>query len=877
MLLSPCLRVVCTLVVLFICVAAPSSRAQQQPADAPGTGSIVGRVVDSESAAPAEGVTVTVTWPAEVGSEPHQETRLTDAQGAFEMPSVPAGRYGIRFTKPGYRESTLGNFEVVAGQPNRADVSLSPETAAAPEPVLPDVEEFVIIASPVAEILAASRMDADELINTMGAAEFEKLAIGDVADALKFVPGVNVVEGQFAVIRGLEDRYSSTLYNSAPGAEPRPRPPVGPARPLPVRHRERSRRREDLRSGSAEQLLRRLDQHPHARLPRGVRAQAERRHRLQQPNAWDRFLEFDERLADRQRRRTAGTPSRATFGALLGGRTRGSSIARSASRRSSTTRSTTRPRRASRRARAEALPQPGFQPCQPGDVPDRAGDLALGELVAQQRQVRPHRERALGAAHRLRAASASTSTKRRPQARRLRRSTRTARTTIGAAQGERLPPGLRLQRGSPQLQADGEEIQPQRVRRLRHASTRGSRGACGLSPTATPSRGPLWFASFIESKSFETERDLAALPAQRRPPGRARSRGCTQLGGATMRRPRRTRPRSARGTSSSPTTTRSCRRRSSPSTLDDLGPGRFAANSGLVSSRTTSTRTRTSAASTRSTRPTSRRPLDARGEHRRLVRAREARRQLDASSRARRSAAAAVRDLRRHAPRSSAENDLRLTSIARRTAQISATREGPTSRSARSRRGTSASRAPSGRTSICSAASASSRSSSSRSTIRSRASCASGRPRPSRRPTSSSIGSTIRRAARSSSRRRPARSSTTSSSASRCRSTRSPASSISSTSRASDRALVNGEIDETQAAARRSASPIGRIEGLNLRGGLVADRGAALVPRDGLLRLGRARHRRPHRRQSAAPALGRRELRPARASTPGASSAISSR
>ena len=79
-----------------------------------------------------------------------------------------------------------------------------------------------MIASPVAEILAASRMDADELINTMGAAEFDKLAISDVADALKFIPGVNVVEGQFAVIRGLEDRYSSTLYNGAPVPSPDP-------------------------------------------------------------------------------------------------------------------------------------------------------------------------------------------------------------------------------------------------------------------------------------------------------------------------------------------------------------------------------------------------------------------------------------------------------------------------------------------------------------------------------------------------------------------------------------------------------------------------------------------------------------------------------
>ena len=86
----------------------------------------------------------------------------------------------------------------------------------------PDVEEFIVLAPPGGEIMAASRMEADELINTLSADDFAKFSASDVADALKFVPGVNVVEGQFAIIRGLEDRYNSTLYNSAPVPSPDP-------------------------------------------------------------------------------------------------------------------------------------------------------------------------------------------------------------------------------------------------------------------------------------------------------------------------------------------------------------------------------------------------------------------------------------------------------------------------------------------------------------------------------------------------------------------------------------------------------------------------------------------------------------------------------
>ena len=84
-----------------------------------------------------------------------------------------------------------------------------------------DFEEFVVLGARV-EALEASRAESDEMINTLSAEEFSKFAASDVADALKFVAGVNVVEGQFAIIRGLEDRYSSTLYNGAPIPSPDP-------------------------------------------------------------------------------------------------------------------------------------------------------------------------------------------------------------------------------------------------------------------------------------------------------------------------------------------------------------------------------------------------------------------------------------------------------------------------------------------------------------------------------------------------------------------------------------------------------------------------------------------------------------------------------
>jgi outer membrane receptor protein involved in Fe transport len=198
--------------------------------DADRVGSIRGRVSDGTTSAPVEGVTVTVVWQTKAdGSEPRQQVQTTDASGAFAFAAIPAGSCSIQLSKPGYTTAIAKSFAVEADRENAAELSIAPlplEAAAAATPdaagPVPGVEEFVVVASPLTEILGASRMDADELINTLNAAELSKFAASDVADALRFVPGVSVVQGQFAVIRGLEDRYNSTLYNSAPIPSPDP-------------------------------------------------------------------------------------------------------------------------------------------------------------------------------------------------------------------------------------------------------------------------------------------------------------------------------------------------------------------------------------------------------------------------------------------------------------------------------------------------------------------------------------------------------------------------------------------------------------------------------------------------------------------------------
>ncbi len=186
---------------------------EPEAAAAEGKGSITGTVFDEADATGLLGVEATLI--AADGSE--LGTSTTDANGLYLFEEVPAGVYSIRFEKPGFGTRRLTELSVIANQPNPQDFALAAETTSGGAG---GVEEIVITSTFKAPV--ADRPNADEFINTMDTAEIGKFAASDIGDAIKRIPGINVVEGQFAIIRGLEDRYSSTLYNSAPVPSPDP-------------------------------------------------------------------------------------------------------------------------------------------------------------------------------------------------------------------------------------------------------------------------------------------------------------------------------------------------------------------------------------------------------------------------------------------------------------------------------------------------------------------------------------------------------------------------------------------------------------------------------------------------------------------------------
>lgn len=213
----------------MVALAALGLPAQAQAQE---TGTIAGIVVDSDTREPVDGVFIAVDGRGDLNAS-------TDAQGVYRIDNVPAGEYELIFFKSGYRNARLSGVEVIAGEVARASFPLPPTGTLAPGETGADpgtgtgeevdgeivvLEEYSVTQEEVEQVVVdiERRFGADRLMEVFSAEDFSRFAAGDVADAIRRITGVSVVEGQFAIIRGLEDRYSSTTLNGAPIPSPDP-------------------------------------------------------------------------------------------------------------------------------------------------------------------------------------------------------------------------------------------------------------------------------------------------------------------------------------------------------------------------------------------------------------------------------------------------------------------------------------------------------------------------------------------------------------------------------------------------------------------------------------------------------------------------------
>jgi len=177
-------------------------------------GVVAGKVLDSTTSLPLAGVEVLVD------GQPTGVT--TDFMGQFKT-EVAAGDRLFTFRRAGYSEQSQGPVPVPAeGETSVPDSKLAPASADDDVVMLDAMTVQGDLVKGSAGDLQNTRLQADVAIDFLTADEFAKFGAGDIAESLIRVPGVSVVGGQFAVIRGLSDRYVTTTLNGLKIPSPDP-------------------------------------------------------------------------------------------------------------------------------------------------------------------------------------------------------------------------------------------------------------------------------------------------------------------------------------------------------------------------------------------------------------------------------------------------------------------------------------------------------------------------------------------------------------------------------------------------------------------------------------------------------------------------------
>ena len=178
-------------------------------------GIVSGQVVDKETGEPVSGAAILI--------EGTDIATVTDDTGRYSLGPAPAGIYTLSFIKTGYIEANITEYQVAGGEVSVFPFALPPRPADMSDEVY-ELQDFTVTAEQANQLMLALdlRMSSDSIMNVMTAEDFSRFAASDVGDAIKRVAGITVEGGKFAVIRGLDERYSSTTLNGVPVPSPDP-------------------------------------------------------------------------------------------------------------------------------------------------------------------------------------------------------------------------------------------------------------------------------------------------------------------------------------------------------------------------------------------------------------------------------------------------------------------------------------------------------------------------------------------------------------------------------------------------------------------------------------------------------------------------------
>jgi outer membrane receptor protein involved in Fe transport len=149
-------------------------------------------------------------------------TAETGEDGFFILQGIPAGTYTLMFSKDGYERYIQSGVVVVPGGMADLGVFLRGQFA--------DMDEFVVRELDLFDTSSSAGLDqvrsgSLSVQDAVGKDFISQVGAGDAASVLKNVVGASIVDGKYATVRGLSDRYVGAVMNGMriPSADPQKR------------------------------------------------------------------------------------------------------------------------------------------------------------------------------------------------------------------------------------------------------------------------------------------------------------------------------------------------------------------------------------------------------------------------------------------------------------------------------------------------------------------------------------------------------------------------------------------------------------------------------------------------------------------------------
>lgn len=140
---------------------------------------------------------------------------FTDLDGRYRLENVPPGTYEMRVTYEFYQTKIVTELTLVADQVLEMDIGLLPESAVGDGGAF-RIEDLRVTAERVLSTptaILANRMAAPTIGDAISAAQISLSPDATSGDALARVTGLMMVDDKYVFIRGMPDRYNTTMLD----------------------------------------------------------------------------------------------------------------------------------------------------------------------------------------------------------------------------------------------------------------------------------------------------------------------------------------------------------------------------------------------------------------------------------------------------------------------------------------------------------------------------------------------------------------------------------------------------------------------------------------------------------------------------------------